>query len=327
MKTDEIYGKNEIVNANDYRTHQISIDSRFRVNQEEPASDFSYRFTHPMKNIIQIRPTQIELPREPYRFSKAKKNTMFRLDVTDYVGTRHYLTVSIEEGDYERVEDVMKEIQRQLNEIRDRYGIFMRVGQDPVSGRVRLRLDGSGPPPSPPGPTNGPSPFGVTWVMVGRESRVYDFGLGSILGFRNHFYVVESDPYVLEGESRYEAPIDRYYLLSVDENASVIHKTSETEISALARISNPHSECRPMSIEGSVTFPRPQDLSRVRIRLQDAYGEMVPIGNWSMSLELTEVMNVELSDNYRQYLWSKKEPRVERNGNGSGAILAGRNVK
>ena len=304
MKTDEIYGRNDIVNANDYRTHLISMDSRFRA-KEEPASDFSFRLPHPMKNIIRMTPTQIEFPQQPFAFSKARKNTMFRLDVTDYVGTRHYLTITIPDGNYPTLAVLIEEIQRQFDQVRDTFGIFMRITFHPRTNQVLLRLDGSGPPPSPPGPTNAPSPFGVTWAMVGRENRVYDVGLGSILGFQQHFYVL-NDTFVLQSESPYMAPHTPYYLLQIDDHGTVQQKTHETEIIALARISYPLNPNFPPQIQGSVTFPRPTDIARVRVRLLDEYGEPAQTNNWSCGVELTEVMNVELSDNYRNYLWSHK---------------------
>jgi hypothetical protein len=324
IKTDEIYGKNDIVNANDFKTHVVSIDSRFRANLAEPPSDFSYRLTHPMKNIIQIRPSCVEIPQAPYLFSKAAKNTMFRLDVTDYVGTQHFLTVVVPDGDY-TMECLIEEIQRQLHQIRDVYGIFLRIAHDPVTRRVKIRLDGSGPPPSPPGPTNGPSRFGVTWVMVGREGRAYDFGLGGVLGFQQHFYVVDGPDFSLQSEWGYQAPVPAYYLLAVDDYGAVQHRTCETEVAALGRVSWPLTARA--RVEGGVTLPRPVDLARVRVRLLDPYGEPVDVANWSMTLELVEVMNVELSDNYRNYLWSKEEPRVVRGGAGSAAVLAGRNFR
>jgi hypothetical protein len=328
VKTDEIYGKNDIVNANDYKTHVISIDSRFRANLAEPPSDFSYRLTHPMKNIIQVRPTSVEIPCAPYLFSKSKKNTMFRLDVTDYVGTQHFLTVVVPDGDYRSLDCLIEEIQRQLHHIRDVYGIFLRIAHDPLTRRVKIRLDGSGPPPSPPGPTNGPSKFGITWVMIGCEGRPFDFGLGGVLGFQQHFYVVDGPDFSLQSESPYQPPVPAYYLLAVDDFGAVQHRTSETELSVLGRVAWPLSP-QDMRVEGGVTFPRPLDLARIRVRLLDPYGEPVDLvnANWSMTIEMVEVMNVELSDNYRNYLWSKEEPRVVRGGNGSAAVLAGRNFR
>ena len=324
VKTDEIYGRNDIVNANDFRTHHVTIDSRFRP-KDEPASDFSFRLSHPMKNVIQITPTSVEFTQPSYPFSKAHKNTMFRLDVTDYVGTRHYLTITIPDGHYPTLSCLLEEIQRQLDHVRETFGIFMRITSHPRTNQVILRLDGSGPPPSPPGPTNAPSPFGITWVMIGRESRLYDFGLGAHLGFRQHFYVVNEAPFTLQSESPFAAPTQPYYFLQIDDHGLVQQKTQETEFTALARISDPYSPHR--SLVGTVTFPRPLDLARVRVRLLDEYGEPADLMNWSCVLQLTEVMNVDLSDNYRNYLWPKEEPRPKRDTAGSAAILAGRNFR
>jgi hypothetical protein len=56
----------------------------------------------------------------------------------------------------------------------------------------------------------------------------------------------------------------------------------------------------------------------------DMYG--VPIDlhymNLSISLEISEVMNVQMYDTYRTYLWSKAEPRAIRNVSGSAAGIA-----
>jgi hypothetical protein len=44
--------------------------------------------------------------------------------------------------------------------------------------------------------------------------------------------------------------------------------------------------------------------------------------NFSISLEITEVMNIQLYDTYRTYLWGKPEPRAVRNTSGSSAGIA-----
>jgi hypothetical protein len=117
-----------------------------------------------------------------------------------------------------------------------------------------------------------------------------------------------------------------YYLLAVEDYVAVQHRTSETEVTALGRISMPFDPIQ-KRVEGGVTFPRPTDLARIRVRLLDPYGEPVEVMNWSMTLEMVEVRNVELSDNYRNYLWSKEEPKPIRQTNGSAAILAGKNFR
>ena len=77
-------------------------------------------------------------------------------------------------------------------------------------------------------------------------------------------------------------------------------------------------------LSNDIIFPRPVDLKQVRVRLLDMYG--VPIDlhcmNFSISLEISEVMNIQMYDNYRTYLWGKPEPRAIRNISGSSAGIA-----
>ena len=65
------------------------------------------------------------------------------------------------------------------------------------------------------------------------------------------------------------------------------------------------------------------DLTQVRIQLLDRYGVPIDLhaANFSISLELTEVMNVQMYDNYRTYLWSEAEPRVQRSTMGAGVSI------
>ena len=111
-------------------------------------TDFQYRFAHPYKNVIKARVASVEIPLSFYTFSRAKKNTMFRIDTMDYTGTRQFLTVEIPEGDYS-ADCLVKAIQDQFERIKEKYGIFFRIWLNPVSRRVSITCDGSGPPKGP----------------------------------------------------------------------------------------------------------------------------------------------------------------------------------
>jgi hypothetical protein len=328
VKTDEIYGKNEIVNSNDLRKHIVNIDSRFRKSYLEPPTDFLYQFAHPYKNVIKARVASVEIPNGYYNFSKAKKNTMFRIDATDYVGNIHFLQITIPDGDY-TPECLVATIQQQFNAIKDIYGLFFRISLDPISRKVTIGHDGSAPPPCPPGPTHCPVNFGITFVMVGYEERLYDFGLGYNLGFSKHFYCVDS-PFSITGESLINTSGDNYLLLAIDDFHTVEQKTNDDYIQCLAKILVKRDSNGIIFDDGytvlsnDIIFPRPIDLKQVRVRLLDIYG--VPIDlhcmNFSISLEISEVMNIQMYDNYRTYLWGKPEPRAIRNVSGSAAGIA-----
>jgi hypothetical protein len=165
--------------------------------------------------------------------------------------------------------------------------------------------------------------------MVGLEDRFFDFGLGYNLGFSNHFYAVES-PFSITGESLLTTTRDQYFLLSIDDFHTVEHKTDENYIQCLAKIINKQDKNGIIFDDGytvlsnDIIFPRPIDLKQVRIRLMDMYGTILDLHNlnFSISLEITEVMNIQLYDNYRTYLWTKDEPRAITHTNGTASAIA-----
>lgn len=330
-KTNEIYGANPVTNASDLRTHLLSIDSRFRVSAMEPVTDFMYRLSRPYKNIIRVRLRSVERP-PPYaiyNLSQAKHNTMFRLDVLDYIGQRHFLTVTLDDGYYPSVAAVVEAIQQRLHAFRDQYGVFFRVEYHPLTHRVTLFHDGSAPPPCPVAPTHCPVAFGITWMMIGQEDRVADFGLGSILGFMKPFYTVDS-PFQITSESLASVCPDPYLLLAVDDLYAVEHKTDDSYVSCLAKIPMGSGGAAAEGCDGrlmdaaSVTFTKPRDMTQCRIRLLDAHGAVVDTHDvhWSLSLELTEVMSMPLYDDYRLTVWQEEEPRATRQTSGASAPIA-----
>ena len=108
------------------------------------------------------------------------------------------------------------------------------------------------------------------------------------------------------------------------------HKTNDTYIQCLAKILVKQNENGIIFDDGytvlsnDIIFPRPIDMKQVRIRLMDMYGETIDLHNlnFSISLEISEVMNIQLYDTYRTYLWNEPEPRAVRNTNGSSAPIA-----
>jgi hypothetical protein len=165
--------------------------------------------------------------------------------------------------------------------------------------------------------------------MIGFENRNYDFGLGYNLGFNNHFYCVDA-PFCVTGESLISTAGDNYFLLAIDDFYTVEHKTNDTYIQCLAKILVKRNENGIIFDDGytvlsnDIIFPRPLDMKLVRVRLLDMYGETIDLHNlnFSISLEITEVMNIQLYDSYRTYLWNNPEPRAVRDTSGSSAGIA-----
>ena len=310
---DEIYGNNPIANSNDLRQHIVNIDSRFRKSQLESSSDFLYAFAKPYKNVIQARVASVEIPTGFYQFSQAKHNTSFRLDVLDHTDTIRHLLVTIPDGDYTPAL-LISTIQTQFAAIANTYGIILHISLDAISRRTTITLVGSAAPPALliTTPTTPPLPFGISFALE-LESRPHDFGLGYQLGFTNHRYQGIS----LVSESLLSTQSDNYFLLAIDDFYTVEHMTNDTYIQCLAKILLKPGLNGILYDDGytvlsnEIIFPRPNDLKQVRVRLLDSYGQPVDMHrmNFSISLEITEVMNVQLYDSYRTYLWNKEEPR------------------
>ncbi|NDH06574.1 hypothetical protein EBX93_11745 [bacterium] len=332
VKTEEIYGKNPIVNVQDLRTHIINIDSRMRKSHMEPPTDFQYDLAHVYKNVIRARVASVEIPGVFYNFSGKKKNTMFRLDATDCEGVMHHIEICIPEGNYTN-KTLLDGIQQEMNGIRDMYGIFFRITLDERTQKVTIHHDGSALPPCPQMPTHCPVSFGLMFGMVGQEERMYDFGLGFNLGFVKQIYVVDTP--AITSESVIQTTGDAYFLLAIDDMYTVEHRIADTYIQCLAKILVKRTAEGILYDNGytvlsnEITFPRPVDLKQVRVRLLDKYGVPVDIHytNMSVSLEITEVMNVQMYDSYRNYVWEKAEPHAVKHVSGSAAPFAapGRN--
>ena len=332
VKTDEIYGKNPIVNVQDLRTHIINIDSRMRKSHMEPPTDFQYDLAHVYKNVIRARVASVEIPGVFYNFSLKKKNTMFRLDATDCEGVMHHIEICIPEGNYTN-KTLLDAIQQEMNGIKDMYGIFFRITLDERTQKVTIHHDGSALPPCPQTPTHCPVSFGLMFGMVGQEERIYDFGLGFNLGFVKQIYVVDTP--AITSESVIQTMGDAYFLLAIDDMYTVEHRIADTYIQCLAKILVKRTPEGILYDNGytvlsnEITFPRPVDLKQVRVRLLDKYGVPVDIHytNMSVSLEIAEVMNVQIYDSYRNYVWEKAEPSAVKHVSGSAAPFAapGRN--
>jgi hypothetical protein len=298
----------------------------------EPPTDFQYDFAHTYKNVIKARVASVEIPAVFYNFAKAKKNTMFRLDTTDYQGVMHHFTISIRDGNYSPA-CLLDTIQQELNGIKDMYGLFFRITLDERTQRVTIHHDGSAPPPCPPGPTHCPVSFGLMFGMVGQEERMYDFGLGYNLGFVKQIYLVDGPS--VTSESVIQTTGDAYFLLAIDDMYTVEHRITDTYIQCLAKILVKRTAEGLLYDNGytvlsnEITFPRPIDMKQVRVRLLDKYGTPIDIHytNMSVSLEITEVMNVQMYDSYRNYVWEKPEPQAIKHVSGSAAPFAapGRN--
>jgi hypothetical protein len=337
-KVGENFNDNNVINSNDLRRRLLNIDSRFRTNITEPAGDFLYRLEHTYKNVIRIRVASVEIPNSFYTFSAARQNTTFRVSTTDISNTQRDLTITIPDGNYD-ITNLITEIQDQFNATyRDLYCIYINVTININTGRITIENQGLSLPPYSDGekPTNSANPITFDFSTLLPTNRHNGLGLGYNLGFRQLTYTpspsatVPWTTYAITGESIVDTVDDTYLLLGLNDLHTVEHKTDTNYFQNLAKIPIREDKYAIIFDDGSslisneIVFSQPQNITVLNIKLTDAYGEIIDLNglNYSITLEITEVLNTRLYNFYRNYIWLGGVPSVPVNStNNAGSTL------
>ena len=281
--------------ATDIKRHILNVDSRFR----EPggtSSEFYFRLLAPVKNVLRVRITSIEFPNNYYMFNTNRRNISLRILYGP--GLVSSLLLTIPPGNYSAY-DIVDRLNALL---RGAGGLpWLVISFSRTTGRytftgtqvfaVDTVIDGSSPP--------------LTW------NREFDYGLGYNMGFSRGIF--DSGSPDASGNRRITSDQmgffagDSYVLLKINDFDCVLQTIRGSDFTALAKIVV-RAQKNYMSFDdyGSqhakeVVFPTPQDLSRLRVQLLDAYGEAIDMGSSqiSFSIEVLEIMNLSLYNTVR----------------------------
>jgi len=276
--------------ASDIVKHILSIDSRFRENPtltSSSSSDFFFRLLSPVKNVLRIRITSIEIPNNYYIFSVGRKNVTIAIVKGD---VKTLITVS--PGNYaaDQMEDA-------LNEAFTAAGLtWLSVTFKEVTGQFTFN--------------GGANAFSIITDVSGSVwPRPFDYGLGYNLGFTRGTF-----PSALVGSaqkvtSTYCANFagDPYIFLKINEFDCVRQTVAGSDFRALAKIVMKDAK-NYMNFDDyasqhakEVTFPIPQDLNRFHIQLLDPYGEPLHMTDthFSFSIEVLEIRKLSLYNTIR----------------------------
>jgi hypothetical protein len=324
---------NDVINSNDLRKRIINVDSRFRTNCEDPATDFTYQPEHTYKNIIRLRVASVEIPNMWYTFSKAKHNISFIVKAYDITSIPRQALIEIEEGNYTHIE-LVNLIQEEFNKkLRDPWGIFMIIDVNLNTAKVTLTNAGVSSYPvvvANPVPTQSAKPFVLDFLTeVCNRGRLHNFGLGYHLGYRKRCFKVQTtEPspiiptltaYYATAEGCVDVIGDAYIFLAINDLHTVEQKTNDDYLQVLAKIIIRDDKQSLIFDDGStllsneIIFPSPVDIKTLNVQLLDPYGEIIELCgmNFSFSLEITEVTNTRMYDFYRNYIWLGSIPSVD----------------
>lgn len=338
----ELLNANDVINSNDLRKRILNIDSRFRSDLKQPTTDFTFKFTHPYKNLIRLRIASVEIPNMFYSFTK--QNNSFIIKAYDITNVLREVTITIEPGNYTST-DLMLTIQAELiKQLRDPYGIFMTIDVNPNNAKVTITHNGLSTYPVTsvsPAPTTSGKPFILLFASFEKyKKRPSGFGLGYNLGYRCPIYkvteskIVGSPPlteYSLVSEGCLDVVGDTYIFLNVNDLHTVEQTTYGTYLQTLAKIIIRDEKFGVIYDDGSsylaneIIFPAPTDLKILNVQLLDPYGDVVDLNcmNFSFSIEITEVLNTSLYDFYRNYIWLGTIPSPGRSNGSSLTLLNG----
>lgn len=281
--------------ATDIKRHILNVDSRFR--EPGPAStttDFYFRLLTPVKNVLRIRITSIELPNNYYMFSKVRRNISLRIQYG--AGLTSTKLITIPEGNYSafNMVDILNATLKAAGLPWLKMSFALVTGSFTFTGNQQFAVDTG---------IDGVLPA-LTW------NRPFDYGLGYNMGFSKGIFDSGLDAsgnwFVTSDQLSYFAG-DAYVFLKINDFDCVLQTIRGSDFTALAKIvikepknymayddyASQHAK--------EVTFPTPQDLSRLHVQLLDAYGESIDMGSShiSFSIEVLEIMNLSLYNTVR----------------------------
>ena len=298
--------------ANDVVRHIINVDSRFRDSPNvSSASDYYFTLLSPVRNVLRIRITSVELPNNYFFFTALRQNVTFRVSYT-VGGTPITRNVTIIDGNYTADGPDGDSMVATLNAIFATFApdITLTVAFSIINGSFTF---------------TGSIPFSIdtTW---GAKDRPLDYGLGYYLGYSRGIHTAIMNPvtskFILTSDTCAYFSGDNYVMLALNDFDCVRQTVRPYDTTFLPEKCKPYDFTATAKLIMSqpknymvyddysskhikeVVFPGPVDLSRLRVRLLDAYGDPIDLcsSQYSFSIEVLEVKNMSLYNTIRDSL-------------------------
>ena len=319
----------------DTYTHVISIDSRFRTDQGSNPSNFLFKLVSPIKNVISVRLSSLEIPNTWYTFSDIRGNTSMVIQSTDGNGNfTVFDRTKIEEGNYSvntlRDDDILLELYNKLNDTVATANLTFGVYFSSVTGKLTLAcfqnnnfpvvqgtplsaFDYNNQPKTDPTKTGTPGYpppvlFSINFADGKFSNRDSNFGLGYNLGFR----IYQTDyAYAQAATSIIDVLDSNYVFLSLNPDWRVVehNQPDGNQTPAFAKVIVDVAKNDIVYDNGYNTITRrfvlrqPTNITAFNIAILDEYEEYVQLegGNVSMTLEVIEVLHASLYESMREH--------------------------
>lgn len=279
------------VNSPNAKFSFIHVNTKFRPNYyNTSSSDFNYQFPNSYSNIKSIKLDSICIPNTWFLFSSKKKNNVFFIETYVSDGNRVKTGITIPDGNYtvEQLEGFLNKTYFYLSQISNGLkNIKFSIHENSLKSIfsvVGVPLPG----------------FTFDVNFDNNELKNICYGAGWILGFRDVKYTSKDNRVMSEG--LFDGGGDRYIYFCLDDfnhsslnphevcfekysiNESVLAKIYLTDGKFAINIDD-SSNSSNTTVKTRV-FSGPIDLSKIKIRILDQYGEVIDLNNMDFSFSL-----------------------------------------
>lgn len=276
-----------LLDSSKYRIFALSLDSRFADQINGGTEDFSIKMPSTYKNIQRIAVTSTEIPMVEYLISERKGNTSFSLQIG--VGPR--VDIVIPDGNYDAPAFALA-IQTALKAVDAGFTCSANLSNGLLIINHSTTL------------------FNVllTSADINISNRRSDWGIGYNMGFRTKGIIqayadIVNGGYSVNGSTVVLIQPVPYYLLQLecpDLLENITHRVaSGASVPAFAKlvlvneVYNIQFNNAADYINNMYTFLTPINISNIRLRLLDCYGELVDMKclDWAATIQLFQIVN------------------------------------
>jgi hypothetical protein len=296
----------------------INIDSRFRnaIDNKDnltakelttfttlnySSSNFLFKLKQPIKNVISVRLSSIELPNTFYSFSTSRGNTSFYITYPSSIsltpGTP--VLVTIPDGNWVNTSPAITatlayQVQTAINS--NYLTKPFKVSFDQSTGLFTI-ASGTGSALE--------TPFDINWKTGKFNSRVADFGLGYNLGYRQSNYIGVRG---ITAEAVANIVDTNYVFLTLDPDWKVVVQETpdRTQLFSFAKVivDSPKFQVtydNSNKLTKEYFLKQPTNIISIPVRLSDPYDQDIDLrgADFSFSLEVREVLDFSLYETMR----------------------------
>ena len=287
------------------QVHVISIDSRFRSNLVDSPSNFFLKLLAPIKNVVTIRLSSLEIPNTWYTISSIRGNNFFDISFQNSTllgqATISVGRITIPDGNYSLDTTLSNCIQTVLaTELNLNFTNYnFTVILNAISGLLTIACTDKSSPPK-------KIKFQLDFSQGLFSTRDFNFGLGYNLGFRTKKTTFQ------DSHTGVEIPdvVDSNYIfLNLNPDWKVVsHRNPDKTItSAFAKVIVDAPKNDIVYDNGSNTITKlyhlkqPSNISVIPVSIYDEYNQLIYLmgGSISLTLEVTEVLDFSLYESLR----------------------------